>query len=450
MMKTDFVRLTQLEGNETQTSKMPSSIRFCNPESSAPDEAHATCVPAPFVLPHSAYTRRMNFADLLTLANRGLRRRPVRTLLTVLGIVVAVASMVIFLSLGEGFRRALGQEIGNVGPDIQVTLEGSDNSNVFGSPIPDVPFDVVTRLEGSAKALGVKQVIPYILTARGGFSGQGYLIAGYPFERVPLNDIYPNLKLAANGGRLFSSADATANVAVVGSQAAKSASLKLGDELRLNRETRLRVVGILEKSDGFTDSFVFVPFGALANGLGVTGRATGVALKLEDAGSARKIADEIKRRFPDLNARTQGDVISILDRAIAIGDAFRFGISLISLIVGGLAVANTVMMGVYERTREFGVIRAIGAKPSFVFQLVVLESMLLAVIGGAGGVVLGYIGTLVVNFAVRDLISIAIAAVTVRLVLLAVGVAAVLGLISGLLPARVASRLVITEALGRN
>jgi putative ABC transport system permease protein len=175
-----------------------------------------------------------------------------------------------------------------------------------------------------------------------------------------------------------------------------------------------------------------------------------VALKLEDAGSARKIADEIKRRFPDLNARTQGDVISILDRAIAIGDAFRFGISLISLIVGGLAVANTVMMGVYERTREFGVIRAIGAKPSFVFQLVVLESMLLAVIGGAGGVVLGYIGTLIVNFAVRDLISIAIAAVTVRLVLLAVGVAAVLGLISGLLPARVASRLVITEALGRN
>jgi putative ABC transport system permease protein len=123
---------------------------------------------------------------------------------------------------------------------------------------------------------------------------------------------------------------------------------------------------------------------------------------------------------------------------------------LISLIVGGLAVANTVMMGVYERTREFGVIRAIGAKPSFVFQLVVLESMLLAVIGGAGGVVLGYIGTLIVNFAVRDLISIAIAAVTVRLVLLAVGVAAVLGLISGLLPARVASRLVITEALGRN
>ena len=143
-------------------------------------------------------------------------------------------------------------------------------------------------------------------------------------------------------------------------------------------------------------------------------------------------------------------MLSILDKAIAIGDAFRFGISLISLIVGGLAVANTVMMGVYERTREFGVIRAIGAKPSFVFSLVVLESMLLALFGGAGGVLVGYLGSFVVNFAVRDLVSVSISAVTPRLILLAVGVAAVLGLFAGLLPARTASKLVITQALGRN
>ena len=115
-----------------------------------------------------------------------------------------------------------------------------------------------------------------------------------------------------------------------------------------------------------------------------------------------------------------------------------------------LAVANTVMMGVYERTREFGVIRAIGAKPSFVFQLVVLESLLLAIIGGIGGIFVGYLGTLAVNFAVRDLVSVNIAVVTFRLALLAIGIAAALGLLSGLLPARTASRLVITQALGRN
>lgn len=390
----------------------------------------------------------MNFADLFVLAQRGLLRRPVRTLLTVLGIVVAVASMVIFLSLGEGFRRALGAEISNVGPDLQVTLAGNEGSSVFGSPIPDVPLENAKRFEDVAQELGIKQVIPYILTARGSFSGTGYLIAGYPFERVPLSDIYPNLKLLE--GRIFTPSDALENIAVVGATAAKNASLKLGSELRLNRDVRFKVVGILQKGDGFTDSFIFVPFNALAKGIGIAGRATGIAIKLGDAGSARTVADTLNKKFPDLNAKTQGDVLSILDKAIAIGDAFRFGISLISLIVGGLAVANTVMMGVYERTREFGVIRAIGAKPSFVFSLVVLESMLLALIGGAGGVLVGYLGSFVVNFAVRDLVSVAIAAVTPRLILLAVGVAAVLGLFAGLLPARTASKLVITEALGRN
>ena len=371
-----------------------------------------------------------------------------RTLLTVLGIVVAVASMVIFMSLGEGFRRAIGAEIGNVGPDLQVSLSGTEGSSIFGSPIPDVPLENVKRFEDTAKELGITQIIPYILTARGSFTGQGFLIAGYPFERVSLNDVYPNLKLAP--GRMFTPEDGNALVAVVGAQAAKSASLAVGDELRLNRDARFKVVGLLEKGDGFTDSFIFVPFGALAKGLNVEGNATGIALKLADSSTAKDVAKTINTRYPDLSAKTQGDVISILDKAIQLGDVFRLGISMIALIVGGLAVANTVMMGVYERTREFGVIRAIGAQPSFIFKLVVLESLLLALVGGAGGVVFGFLGTIVVNFVVRDIVSVQIAAVTLRLVLFAVGVAALLGLLSGLLPARTASRIVITQALGRN
>jgi putative ABC transport system permease protein len=391
----------------------------------------------------------MNFADLSNLALRGLMRRPVRTILTILGIVVAVASMVVFLSLGEGFRKALGNELGNVGPDIQIGLAGSETSSVFGSPIPDVPLEVISRLEALKQELGIRQVIPLLLTARGGFSGSGYVIAAYPFDQVSLTDVYPNMKLSS--GQWIAPSQANDKVAVIGFQAAKTASLALGDELRLSRTDRYKVIGIVEKSGGFTDSAVFLPFASLTKTLAVTGKATLIALKLNDPADARKTADLINARFKDeLKAQTQGDVVQVLDRAIAIGDAFRFGISLIALIVGGLAVANTVMMGVYERTKEFGVIRAIGAKPSFVFQLVVLESLLLALLGGLGGIFVGWLGTLAVNFAVRDLISVEIAQVTFRLTGLAIGVALVLGLLSGLLPARTASRLVITQALGRN
>jgi putative ABC transport system permease protein len=391
----------------------------------------------------------MNFSDLSSLAMRGLMRRPVRTILTIVGIVVAVASMVVFLSLGEGFRRALSNEIGNIGPDIQVGLDGSETSSIFGSPIPDVPLATVGKFEALKNELGIKQVIPLLLTARGNFSGSGYVIVAYPFDQVKLTDVYPNIKLRE--GDWIAPNQAKDKVAVVGSQAAKTANLKLGDELRLSRADRYRVIGIAEKTGGFTDSAVFLPFASLQKTLAVEDKATLIALKLNDAADARKTADIINERFKgELKAQTQGDVVQVLDRAVAIGDAFRFGISLIALIVGGLAVANTVMMGVYERTKEFGVIRAIGAKPSFVFQLVVWESLLIALLGGLGGIIVGYIGTLIVNFAVRDLISVAIAQVTPRLVLLSVGIAMILGLLSGLLPARTASRLVITQALGRN
>ena len=391
----------------------------------------------------------MNFADLSNLALRGLLRRPVRTILTILGIVVAVASMVVFLSLGEGFRKALSNEIGNIGPDIQIGLDGSETSSIFGSPIPDVPLENVARFEALKKELKIKQVIPLLLTARGSFSGSGYVIVAYPFDQVKLTDVYPNMKLGS--GAWIAPSQENEKVAVVGAQAAKTAKLALGDELRLSRTDRYKVIGIIEKSGGFTDSAVFLPFASLTKTLAVEKKATLIALKLEDAADARATADIINTRFKgELKAQTQGDVVQVLDRAVAIGDAFRFGISLIALIVGGLAVANTVMMGVYERTKEFGVIRAIGAKPSFVFQLVIWESVLLALLGGFGGIIVGYLGTLVVNFAVRDLISVAIAQVTPRLMLLSVAVALVLGLLSGLLPARTASRLVITEALGRN
>ena len=389
----------------------------------------------------------MSFADLFSLALRGLTRRPARTLLTVAGIVVAVASMVVFLSLGEGIRSALAHELGNIGPDLQITMADSDPNNM-GTGVPEVPTGYVGKLKAVSAEFGLKSVYPILVAARGSFTGDGYLIEGFPVDALHVSDIYPSLKLAS--GRDLGATDVGQVVALAGSKAAQRGKLGLGRDVRFNRENIFKVVGVLKEGGGFTDSIIFVPFDRLATALGTVGKASVIAVKLDDPGGARTVKKLIEARFPELRAQTQGDVLSILDKALSLGDAVRFGISLISLIVGGLAVANTVMMGVYERTREFGVLRAIGAQPVFVFQLVILESILLAVLGGIFGVGLGYLGTIAVNFAVRNLTSVAVAAVTPRLVLLALAIAGALGLLSGLLPARTAGRLQITEALGRN
>lgn len=368
-----------------------------------------------------------------------------RTTLTVLGIVVAVASMVIFLSLGEGIRKVFRDELGAVGPDLQVSINGINQS---GPPIANVPQSLAVQLEAKSKEYGFKSVTPVVYAVRsGGFDpAQSYLFYTYPAKQGTA-DIIPNAEIAQ--GRAMNAADEGKLVAVVGSKAAKNGNFKLGSDVRYNRRNFFKVIGILKESGGFSDSFILVPLTTMQKAQGLEGKVSVVAIKLDDPGSAKAVAERVKKDF-DVEAQTQSDFLKILDRAVSVSDAIRFGISLISLIVGGLAVANTVMMGVFERTREFGTMRAIGAKPSFVRNLVLLESLILSVLGGIGGVILGYGGILIVNWYTQNLASINAAALTGRLIGFALLISLILGLLAGLLPARNAGRIAITDALGRN
>jgi len=134
---------------------------------------------------------------------------------------------------------------------------------------------------------------------------------------------------------------------------------------------------------------------------------------------------------------------------LRISDLVRFGISLVALTVGGLLVANTVMMSVYERIREFGVMRALGARRGFIFRLVLLEALLLALMGGLLGLGVGSLASSAINLYTLDQVGLALSAVTARLSLFALGIALLLGLTAGLLPAYNASRIPVVEALGR-
>ena len=138
-----------------------------------------------------------------------------------------------------------------------------------------------------------------------------------------------------------------------------------------------------------------------------------------------------------------------MNRALRVTDAARIGISVVALIVGGLAVANTVAMGVFERVREFGTLRAIGARPGTVRALVLTESVLLALVGGAGGVLVGMAGNAGVNAYTRGLAGIDAAALTPGVILMALAVSTGLGLLAALIPAQTSARVPVTEALNR-
>ncbi len=380
------------------------------------------------------------------LALRSLRLRPLRTFLTALGIAVAVGSMVIFLSLGEGLRQAFTQQIGSIGPDLQVSYGPFDTTSSLTS-VPELPLSYVDELYDKADEYGIVKVVPLLFYVRAGFSASGSFV----FEGLPpgenVGDIYYDYKILA--GRGLGAGDETAGVAVVGKQVAARSNLEVGETLRLNPRHGFEIVGVAESDGGLVDNAILVPLKALQAAIDISDRVTFLALDLTEPGAAAATAERLSRDFPDLGFQTRGDVLGVLEQGVRITDVVRLGISAIALIVGAIAVANTMLMSVFERTREFGVVRALGAKPGFLFRLVLTEAVVLSLLGALAGVALGRLGMVVVNDIAQGLIGISVAALTPRLVLFSVVVAFAMGLLSGLLPAFRAARIPVAVAMAR-
>ena len=380
-----------------------------------------------------------------SLALQSLRLRPLRTFLTALGIAVAVASTVIFLSLGEGLRQVFTREIGGIGPAIQVSYGPFDTTAL--TAVPELPLRFAAELRAEREQYGVTRVTPILLYARGGFSpGSSFLFQGLP-PGLDVGSIY--FDYAVVQGRGLTAEDETANVAVVGEQVAERNNVGVGDTLRLNPESSLEIVGVARSGGGLVDNAVIVPLKSLQAAIGIRNRVSFLALDLEEPARAGEVAAALTQAYPDLGFQTQGEVLKVLERGVRISDVVRLGISAIALIVGAIAVANTVLMSVFERTREFGVIRAVGAKPRFLFGLVLSESVLLSLVGAAFGVLLGWLGIIVVNRIAENLIGLEVAALTLRLGAFAVAIAFLMGVLSGLLPAARAARIPIAVAMSR-
>ncbi len=378
------------------------------------------------------------------LATASLRHRPLRTLLTALGIAVAVASTVVFMSIGEGLRKTFADQLSRFGPDLQVTY-GADYYDLL--PSADLPIEYLSELRSRAGEFGLRAVTPFYTYLRGGLTpGQSFVFHGVPLD-TELDDLFGTTRLLS--GRRLSTEDEGAYVALVGASVASRSGLSEGSVLRLNPSASLEVVGLIDGGGGLVDNLIVVPLSSLQRATDVHDRLSSIVIDLVDPLAAEATAAAINAAYPELGARTASSMVEVVGDSLRISDFIRLGISAIALLVGAIAVANTMMMSVFERTKEFGVVRAVGAKPRFLFQLVVVESLALSLAGAALGLVVGFLGSRLLNRIAVDYIGLAVSAVTPRLLLFAVGVAFLVGLLAGLLPASRAARIPIATAVAR-
>jgi ABC-type antimicrobial peptide transport system permease subunit len=363
---------------------------------------------------------------------KNLLRRKTRTLLTMAGIAIGVAAIVALGALAEGLISGYGALGTGSGADLLVAKADA----------VDVAFSAVDEEIGTALAnlSGVKEVSKMVYTFSSTEGVPYFIVFGYESEGFAIQ----HFKVVKGEGLTGRTAGRGGRPLILGRRAANDLDKKVGDTLRLY-ETTFRIVGIYETGEPFEDGAAVVPLQEAQALSGHPRQVNAFLLKLRDIHDAERVRQRIEQRFSDLTATLSSDFVQEQEWLSMIR-GFTWAVSLLAVLIGGVGVMNTMLMSVFERTREFGVLRAIGWRRYQILGLVLGESLVVSGLGGLVGLSMGMVGVRLVEHtpAVGGFLS-----GTFPLTLLAqgLGVALVLGLVGGAYPAWRASRFLPAEAM---
>jgi putative ABC transport system permease protein len=382
---------------------------------------------------------------------RQLSRRKLRTTLTILGITIGIWALVVFSSMANKINSLVAGGSEYFGGKVLVT----DASNLaVGIGLTPMNLDVADQIrdldEVAAAAGEVQMIFDPEANAFGGAQTIVGLVAGS-------DEGHETFQLRAAQGRLLAAGDEGSLVIVLGSDMARQQSAGVGDTLALRGE-RFQVVGVLEPTLTAPDTSVFVPLSAAQRLFHKTLPAAvrdaiqpdqliSQVVVFPDPGvDPAAVAALIEQRIDNVKTLTGAEFDQQVGSATAIFNAIIIGVAVISLVVGGLSVINTMAMSVAERTREIGIKRAIGGSRRRIIRELVTEAAVIGFIGGVIGLVLGAIVVVFANEAGRSSGTI-LFDLTPGTAIFAVAFSTILGMLAGVIPAWSAARLDPVEAL---
>ena len=385
----------------------------------------------------------MTLAEAWRVARDALLASRLRSGLTMLGVIIGVAAVVILVAIGTGAKQKVEEQVEGLGSNLLLIVPGRVD---FGAAptvsrlrLDDV--EAVTRIVGDRNRIAVATSSGETVRAgtRSRFTSVNGVLETTP--RVFVRDI-------ARGAYLSrSDVDVARRVAVLGSAVADTLFGErdpVGAQVTI-AGVRFRVVGVfapLGQSLGVDrDDEVHIP---ITTALRVfdTSRVDAMAVKAPDRDSldelGRRIVAELNERHPEseFSAVTQEQILGVLGDILGILTGVLAAIAGISLLVGGVGVSNIMLVSVRERTREIGLRKAVGARPRDISVQFLIEAVLLTTIGGIAGIGLG-IGSALLVAALSPVPAV----ITWWSVALAFGVSAAVGIIFGVVPAHRAGRL---------
>ncbi len=401
------------------------------------------------------------------IGGEALFANPLRTLLSTLGVIIGVASLVAVLSLGDGMQAAARSQAERLTGVQTVLLTPKTTEQVDGVWIPVRNYPVFTPTDANEAlvatgATGMSLVVGTAMTIESPFSNRRR--AATVSGALSRADEFHSLELAE--GRFFTDAEAerAAAVVVLGHKLATElapdgdAGRMLGREVRMDGAT-LNVIGTLAAYEGETGSVAYVPFATAGKVFPAVAAPRPNTLMLrassiETVEALRSAAEDwAARRFgarlKKVAIETNKMRLAQTEQGILIFKIFMGAIAGISLLVGGVGIMNVLLASVTERTREIGVRKALGARGRDVLLQFLAESVAISGAGSAIGVVLGISGAFLVTAIIRSQANAPFfrAGFSWATVLVAVASSVVVGLVFGTYPALRASRMSPIDAI---
>jgi len=391
----------------------------------------------------------MNAAEAFRTALTALRANRLRSSLTMLGVVIGVAAVVLLVGIGSGAKQEVEQQVEGLGSNLIIVVPGRFE---FGSA-PTVSRLRLEDAELAGRVLGNPDAV--VVSVTSGETVRVGSVEGF-VTVVGVNENLTNVfdRPLARGRTLTAAdVDTRRRVAVLGSAMGRQL---FGDVDPLGRQVsvagvRFRVVGIYaEVGSAFgvnRDEEIHIPV-TTAQRLVGTDRVDAIAVKAPstegiEALQARLVA-ALQERYPgeEFSAVTQTQILGTIGRILGLLTLVLAAIAAISLLVGGVGVSNIMLVSVRERTREIGLRKAMGARQRDVLLQFLIEAVLLTTVGGLVGIVLGVGGSLLI-----DRFSPLPAVISWWSPALAFGVSAAVGVFFGVAPARRAGRMDPVAAL---
>ena len=412
----------------------------------------------------------MNLALNVEIALEGIKANKLRSALTMLGIIIGVAAVIVLMSIGTGTQATVTARISSLGSNLIFIRSGAPQQ---GNVRQAQGSGVNLTLE-DAEALDDPVLAPAVALVAPETSTGGQIIAGnlnVNSRITGVTDTYAevrNHQVAA--GDFISSQNVSSRslVAVLGSNVATNLFPEadpVGQAIRINR-VQFRVLGVLESKGstglGYQDDVVLVPITTAmarlsrsrtnSGGNSVSTINVQVASEEEIDDAKLQIAEILRVRHriigeeDDFTITSQEDTLATLNQIIGVFTAFLGSIAGISLLVGGIGIMNIMLVSVTERTREIGIRKAVGARRNDILSQFMVEAIVISSLGGGGGLAIGVLISRLlsgIDMNGQPLVTV----VSPEIVILAVTVSAAVGLFFGIYPATRAAGLNPIQAL---